>query len=129
MNIYPKWKLVNDIDMYVRVAYVVDTITLHNHRVDAKISDYAVPAVIVTIIDDNTKRICVGVSRCGPKDKYNPKMGREIAAGRALKLWIDQEIYTGISGVELELDEDNTYEVLALYEKDTELFLRIKHGE
>ena len=51
-----------------------------------------VETVVVIMKDSRKGDVYVGVSQTSPRDHYNKVLGREIAAGRALRAWYDEEI-------------------------------------
>jgi len=99
-----------------RVAYTTSSVVTKYLEVTQ------VPTVVVSIIDDDKRRVFIGVSRCSPNDIHNKKLGREIAAGRALKMWWEQGSALEGSYPMVEIDEGSSYELVAASTTDIELF-------
>lgn len=81
------WEALEETDLAVRITYCKSFMGLKDHRSELGAEVYEVPTVVAAVMDAKTGKVFVGVARCSPKDRYNAKLGREIAAGRALKLW------------------------------------------
>lgn len=83
----PSWETLQDMPLAARTAYTTSTLVLQDHKSKSGNMEHAVRTVVVAVMDPVTGKIFVGVSRCSPQDQYDSKLGREIASGRALKLW------------------------------------------
>lgn len=121
------WENLAETDLAVRVMYTTDELRLQIRRCGKDKVSYHVPAVMVAIMDASTAKIFVGVSRCSPKDQYEAKLGREIAAGRALSLWKKFNKKTPRSMAQQKVDVQETgtkFKVIASSENDLALFLR-----
>ena len=125
------WQRVQNDEITNKVCYTSDVI---NYRiacagliVDTQVS---VRAVVVSLMDEKTGAVAIGVARCSPKDDFDQKLGREIAAGRALKLWekrkrptksIVQKNYKAPDGVKFKL--------LASSQEDVELYFTVTNPQ
>ncbi len=78
------WDHLKSLNIKSRVLYTNSDLELlrSNHPL-ASGTVYDSPTTVVAIENDGV--FYVGVAQCGPRDEYNRGLGREIAAGRALK--------------------------------------------
>lgn len=124
------WENLAETDLAVRVMYTTDELRLQIHGVGEVA--HQVPTVMVAVMDATTAKIFVGVSRCSPKDQYEAKLGREIAAGRALSLWKKFNKKTPRSMAQQKVAARETgakFKVIASSENDLALFLGEKVPE
>jgi hypothetical protein len=122
------WEQVLNSNFGIKVAYTEDLVTKFADNGSNTTISVLAKTVVVTLIDWTTNELYVGVARCSPDDQYKAKLGREIAAGRAFKLWQNCEILPSIETQEFEGDEDTTYKVYALNSNDLKLLSRIRNG-
>ena len=122
------WETLNSTGMQIRVSYTTDIISLCDHRSETGTTTAQVPAVVVTATSDNDKSVYVGVSRCSPRDEYSPKLGREIAAGRVLKLWREYDTTPAFVWEPFELDVGEEYDAVAFLPEDLAVFFKVRNG-
>lgn len=74
------WDLIKSQGIKAKVLYT-------EADLDLTVTDQLIPnAKTTVVVIENEESRYVGVAQCGPRDEYNRNKGREIAAGRALKM-------------------------------------------
>lgn len=121
------WETLAETDLCSTVEYMESLLERKTTKSPNGFVMVSVPTVIVSVMDATTGKIFVGVSRCAPMDNYSPKLGREIACGRAMKLWTLYNRRTPKDVPQQKFTDDDSgakFKVISSNEEDLALFLK-----